>query len=136
VLTGGLPACPQVIFGVVDVRDVADLHLRAMTDPKAKGERFLAVSPQSMTLLQISKTLHDNLGTAAKKAPTYQIPNFVIRLAGLVSVNAAFLASEVGKPKYMTDEKARTVLRWKPRSNVDAVVSTAETLIKLGLVKS
>jgi hypothetical protein len=43
-LAGKAPGSPRVSFGVVDVRDVADLHLRAMNDPAAKGERFLAVA--------------------------------------------------------------------------------------------
>jgi nucleoside-diphosphate-sugar epimerase len=37
-----MPGCPDIWFGAVDVRDVVDLHLKAMTDPAARGERFLA----------------------------------------------------------------------------------------------
>jgi nucleoside-diphosphate-sugar epimerase len=133
-LTGGVPACPQMMIGVVDVRDVADLQLLAMTNPKAKGERFLANSPPSMTILEIATALRERLGPVAKKAPTRELPNFVLKLAAMVSADAAMIAPQVGKQVHMSNEKARTVLGWEPRSNVDALVATAESLIKLGLV--
>src|SRR5580692_11162895 len=56
-LDGGMPGLPRLYFGVVDVRDVADLHLRAMTNPAARGQRFLAVAGKSMSILDIAKVL-------------------------------------------------------------------------------
>jgi nucleoside-diphosphate-sugar epimerase len=135
-LNGQIPGCPQLMFGVVDVRDVADLHIRAMIDPKANGERFLAVSPPSMTVLEISQVLRDKMGSVGKRAPTLVLPNFVIRLGGLLNANLALMALELGKTKNMDNEKAKKVLGWEPRSNEEAILATAETLIKLGLVKS
>ncbi len=44
-LDGSMPGAPRIYFGVSDVRDVADLHVRAMAHPQAAGERFLAVAP-------------------------------------------------------------------------------------------
>ena len=80
-LMNGMPGCPQLYFGVVDVRDVADLHLRAMTNPAAKGERFIAVSGEAMSMLDIATVLKARLGEAAKKVPTRQLPNWLVRLA-------------------------------------------------------
>src|SRR5271168_4395523 len=71
-LDGGMPAAPHLVFGVVDVRDVADLHLRAMSNPAAKGERFLAVSGDFLSMLDISKILKSHMGEAAKRVPTRQ----------------------------------------------------------------
>lgn len=133
-LTGGVPAAPRLMLGVVDVRDVADLHLLAMTDPKANGERFLANSPPSMTILDMSKVLKERLGSAASKSPTRTLPNFVLKLAAMVSADAAMLAPQLEKQVHMSNEKATAVLGWQPRSSSDAVVATAESLIKLGLV--
>jgi nucleoside-diphosphate-sugar epimerase len=135
-LKGQVPGCPQLMFGVVDVRDVADLHLRAMTDPKANGERFLAVSPPSMTVMEIAQTLRNKMGDAGQSAPTRLIPNFLIRLGGLVSTNLSLMALELGKTKNIDNAKAKRVLGWDPRSSEEAIVATAESLIKLGLVKS
>lgn len=56
-MNGAMPGCPRLYFGVVDVRDVADLHIRAMTHPAAKGERFLAVAGDFMSMLDLAKLL-------------------------------------------------------------------------------
>jgi nucleoside-diphosphate-sugar epimerase len=133
-LKGHLPGCPQLMFGVVDVRDVADLHISAMTSPQAKGERFLAVSPPSMTVLEIAQILRNKMGKAGQSAPTRVIPNFLIRLGGLVSTNLALTALELGKTKNMDNEKAKRLLGWEPRSGEEAILASAESLIKLGLV--
>src|SRR5262249_4652977 len=78
-LMRGMPGCPRLYFGVVDVRDVADLHLRAMTHPAAKGERFIAVSGGLMSMLDIAKVLKTRMAGAAKKVPTRQLPNWFVR---------------------------------------------------------
>src|ERR1044071_491922 len=61
-LDGAVPGCPKLWFGVVDVRDVADLHLRAMTNPAARGERFLAVAGDFMTVRDIARVLKARMG--------------------------------------------------------------------------
>ncbi len=82
-LDGSIPGCPQISFGVVDVRDVADLHIRAMTNPAAKGERFLAVAGESISMLAIAQLLRARLGAAAKKVPTRQLPNWLLRIVAV-----------------------------------------------------
>ncbi|RDW90916.1 hypothetical protein BP5796_02081 [Coleophoma crateriformis] len=135
-LNGDMIGCPQLQYGVVDVRDVADLHCRAMTNPKAKGERFLPVSPPCMTIQQMSMVLRDRMGNAAKRSPTRVVPNFLIKVVALFDPQVANLVSELGKLKKMSNEKAKTLLGWQLRTGVDAVVATAESLIEFGLVKS
>ena len=75
-LEGAMPGCPKLYFGAVDVRDVADHHIRAMTNPAARGERFLSVSGNFMRLIQVATALRNGLGDAAKKAPTRELPNW------------------------------------------------------------
>ncbi len=133
-LMAGVPGCPQLHFGVVDVRDVADLHLRAMTDPAAKGERFIAVSGETMSMLDIAHTLKARLGERAKRVPTRQLPNIVVRLAALFSPELRSLLPLLGTVRRATSAKAQRVLGWKPRSREDAVVATAESLLNLGLL--
>ena len=134
-LDGAMPGLPHLSFGVVDVRDVADLHLRAMTDPRAKGERFLAVSGDFLTLREIAEILKSRLGAAARRAPTRELPDWLVRLASLADSSVRQIVPELGKSKNATSEKARRLLGWSPRSREDALVATAESLIKLGLVK-
>jgi nucleoside-diphosphate-sugar epimerase len=134
-LNGALPGCPQLSFGIIDVRDVADLHLLAMTKPEAKRERFICISPPSMSVLDMSLALREKLGDAAKRCPTRVLPNFVLKMIAWFDPTVALIVPELGKNKPMTNEKAKKMLGWEPRSNVEALVATAESLIKLGLVK-
>lgn len=134
-MDGAMPGCPRLSFGLVDVRDVADLHLRAMTHPAAKGERFLAVAGDFVSMRDIALALKKRMGDAAKKVPTRELPNWVVRVASLFDPAVKQILPELGKPKNSTNEKAKRVLGWAPRSNEECVVATAESLIKLGLLK-
>jgi len=134
-LDGALPGCPRLSFGVVDVRDVADLHVRAMTHPAARGERFLAVAGDFMSIRDIARVLNARLGVAARRVPTRQLPDWLVRLAALLDPAVGQIVPELGKRKNATGEKARRLLGWAPRSREDALVATAESLLRLGLVK-
>jgi nucleoside-diphosphate-sugar epimerase len=135
-MDGALPGCPRLYFGVVDVRDVADLHLRAMTDPAARGERFLAVAGDFMAMAEIGKVLKARLGTAARRVPTRQLPNWMVRLASLRDPAVKLILPELGKMKNASNEKARRLLGWSPRSNQEAIVATGKSLVRLGLLKN
>lgn len=132
-LDGAMPACPELYFGIVDVRDVADLHLRAMTEPEAKGERFLAAGGDFMPLLEIAKVLRRRLGRAARRVPRRQIPNWVLRVAAIGSAQVRQIVPELGRRKNGTSEKARRLLGWAPRSCEEAIVAAAESLLRLGV---
>ncbi|HEY9137727.1 MAG TPA: aldehyde reductase, partial [Terriglobus sp.] len=79
----GIPGCPKINSGFVDVRDVADLHVRAMTHPAAKGERFLAISGNSLWMLDVARVLKRRMGAAAAKVPTHELPSWIIRMLAL-----------------------------------------------------
>ncbi|HET6179390.1 MAG TPA: aldehyde reductase [Candidatus Sulfotelmatobacter sp.] len=134
-MDGAMPGVPRLHFGAVDVRDVADLHIRAMTHPAAKGERFLAVAGHFMSIQDIAKILKSRMGVAAKRVPTRQLPNWMVRLAALRDPAVKQILPELGKMKNATNEKARRVLGWAPRSNEECIVATAESLVRLGLLK-
>jgi nucleoside-diphosphate-sugar epimerase len=134
-MDGAMPGCPRLYFGVVDVRDVADLHIRAMTNPAAKGERFLAVAGDFMTMLDIAKVLKRRMGALAKRVPTRQLPDWLVRIAAMRDKAVQQILPELGKVRNATSEKARRVLGWTPRSNEEAIVATAESLVQLGLLK-
>ena len=134
-MDGALPGCPKLYFGTVDVRDVADLHLRAMTHPAASGQRFLAVAGDFLSFLDIAKVLKRRMGAAARKVPTRQLPNWMVRLAAMRDPAVKLILPELGKKKSGTNEKARRMLGWAPRSNEEAIVATAQSLVQLGLLK-
>jgi nucleoside-diphosphate-sugar epimerase len=135
-MDGALPGAPRISFGIVDVRDVADIHLRAMTNPAAKGERFLAVAGEFITFEEIARLLKARMGAAAARVPTRVLPDWVIRLAAIFDKSIGLVLPELGKTKSATNEKAKRVLGWAPRSNEEAIIATAESLLRLGLLKN
>jgi dihydroflavonol-4-reductase len=134
-LEGAMPGNPKLYFGVVDVRDVADLHLLAMTHAAAKGERFLAVAGEFMSLQDIAKVLKSRMGAAASGVKTGQLPNWLLRAAAWFNPLAREILPELGKRKNGSNAKARRLLSWQPRPNEEAIVATGESLVTLGLLE-
>lgn len=129
-MDGGISRCPRLSFGVVDVRDVADLHIRAMTDPAAAGERFLAVAGDCMSMLDIARLLSARLGKAAEKVPTSEAPDWLLRLLAPFVPTLRAVLPDLGKVRPSSGEKARRRLGWAPRSNEEAIIATAESLLR------
>ncbi len=133
-LRGELAGCPKITSGYVDVRDVADLHLRAMTAPAAKGQRFIAVAGESISVLNIAHILRHALGDKASKVPTKELPNWLLRVVGWFNPQVRLLVPHLGLVKRASHAKASQLLGWQPRSNQEAVLATAQSLLELGLV--
>jgi dihydroflavonol-4-reductase len=132
-LTGAMPVCPPFGTGWVDVRDVADLHLRAMTVPAAAGERFIAISGRSLRVVEVARILRERLGDRAAKVPTREIPVAVARLLGVVNPALRAIRPQLGKDFPTTSAKAERLLGWRPRPIEDSIAETAESLIEHGL---
>jgi nucleoside-diphosphate-sugar epimerase len=135
-LLKGMPGCPRINFAVVDVRDVADLHLRAMTHAAANGERFIAVAENgnAMSMLDMARLLKSRLGDAATHAPTRELPDWLVRAGAMFDPRMRQLLPMLGKVRNATSAKARRVLGWNPRPREDAIVATAESLLQFGIV--
>ncbi len=134
-LDGRMPGNPRLHFGVVDVRDVADLHLLAMTHAAAKGERFLAVAGDFMSLQDIAKVLKSRLGEVGGRVKTRQLPNWLLRAAACFNPAVRDFLPELGNRKSGSNGKARRVLGWQPRSSEAAIVATGQSLKDLGLLE-
>jgi dihydroflavonol-4-reductase len=133
-LLGGTPGIPRIGFGVVDVRDVADLHIRAMTAPEAGGERFIATM-EFMWMGDVAEILRKRLGPAAAKVPTRKVPNLVIRGMSLFDPSVRSVLRALDKRTDTSNEKAKTLLGWSPRPTEETIVDCAQSLIDKGVVK-
>lgn len=127
-LEGDMPAIPKLGFSFVDVRDVADLHIRAMTDPAAAGRRFIAVD-RFMWLADIAAILRDRLGDDASKVPSREAPNLLIKAVALFDKSVKPIVPDLGVRTYMSSERARKELGWEPRPIEDAVIDCARSLL-------
>ena len=134
-LSGYLPVAPPMWMNLVDVRDVVDLHVRAMTAPEAAGERFLAVAGEPISVRDIAAALRAGLGSAAAKAPTRVAPAWVWKGLALVAAPLREITPQLNLVRRASNAKARTVLGWSPRSNEEAAVVCGESLLRLGIVR-
>jgi len=101
-----------------------------MTHPAAKGERFLAVAGDSLSLLDVSKILRRRLGASASKAPRFQMPDWVLRVIALRDASVRGAVPQLGMIRDSTSAKAKRLLGWTPRSSDDAIAASGESLIK------
>lgn len=127
-LLDGLPAMPRLGFTFVDVRDVADLHIRALTDAAAGGERFIAAD-RFLWMAEVAAILRERLGDAAKKVPTRVAPNLAIRAMALFDGSIRSVVSDLGRQSWFSSEKARGTLGWAPRPVEDSIEDCARSLI-------
>jgi nucleoside-diphosphate-sugar epimerase len=128
-LDGQMPAAPPMFFGVVDVRDVADLHLRAMTHPRAAGQRFLAASGKSISFLQMAAILSRRLGDAGDRVPAVELTPEQVREAAKTNPALREAANRLGQVPVISSRKAREVLGWAPRDPETTIVDTAVSLL-------
>jgi nucleoside-diphosphate-sugar epimerase len=132
-LLGGAPGIPRIGFSFVDVRDVADLHIRAMTTPEAGGERWLAAGP-FLWMSEAAQILDQRLGPRGVKVTTRKVPNFVVRGMARFDPSLRSVVNQLGERRVMSSEKAKTRLGWTPRPIEETLVDTAESLMKVGAV--
>lgn len=133
-LGGEMPGMPDIGFGIVDVRDVADLHVRCLTAPDLAGERFIASGP-FLKLAEVGRILRDQLGEEAHRVPKLVLPDMMVKLAAKLDPVIAQVTSELGRVKETPATHAAERLGWTPRPVEETLVATARSLIDLGIVK-
>jgi len=117
-LDGTMSVVPRQRFGVADVRDVADLHIRAMATPEAAGRRYLALADgPTISYLQLARILRERLGPLADQTPTEEAPG------------------PEPPPLIIHNDRARDELGWRPRPAEATIVETGESLRDLGLLE-
>jgi nucleoside-diphosphate-sugar epimerase len=130
-LLRGMPGVPRIGFSFVDVRDVADLEIRAMTDSAAGGGRFIAAE-RFMWMSEVAAVLRERLGEDAAKAPTRSVPNLVVRAMAIFDPGVRSVVGQLGKRTRLSSEKARDQLGWSPRPLEDTIAECARSLLNPG----
>lgn len=133
-LEGSMPGLPNFGFGVVDVRDVADMHVRCLNAPNMADERFIC-SGQFLMMPEIAAILRSGLGEQARKVPKIKLPNWVVRIAARFDPVIRQVIGELGSRRESPATHAREVLGWIPRPAEESILDTARDLIRLGIVK-
>ena len=132
-VAGRMPGLPRLGFNLVDVRDVADLHIRAMTMPEAAGQRFIAAANYAW-MADLATLLKAELGPDGARVPTRKVPDFVLKLVGIFDKEIASVAPGLGRKHDFSSAKAQKLLGWRPRPMRDTVLDCARSLIATGAV--
>lgn len=127
-LDGKMPALPRLGFSMVDVRDLANLHVLALNDPRSMGERWIA-SADFLWLKDVAALLRKRLGGAASKVPTRTMPNWLFRIIAFANADMRAMLPDLGKRRTVTFAKAESILDWHPRPAGEAVIATAESFL-------
>ena len=132
-MLGQVPGVGRIKMGIVDVRDVAGAIILAMNTPEAAGNRFLC-SAGVLWIKEVAGVLHKEYSKRGYKIPTIQFPSFLIRFIGLFDKKIALVTDSLDWDYEFSNEKARRILKWNPRSPKEAILAMAESLIEQGLV--
>ena len=133
-MDGSLPGLPPFGWPLADVRDIADLHLRALRMPEAAGQRFIGAG-RFYWLADVARVLREGVPEVAGKVPRRRLPRWLVRLSSLVDPVVRERLYELGKERPVSADKAKRLLGWAPRSNDDAIIDTARSLLAKGLVR-
>ncbi|MEV1146376.1 NAD-dependent epimerase/dehydratase family protein [Micromonospora sp. NPDC049799] len=133
-MEGTTPAVPRMHFGVVDVRDVVDLHLRAMVHPAAAGERFIGVGGPSISFFDMARMIARHLPATADRVPARELTVEEVREAAKTEPALREAAGLGGQIPVISNAKARNLLGWRPRGVEQTIADTADSMVKLGLV--
>jgi dihydroflavonol-4-reductase len=134
-LNRSMPGVPRLGYSIVDVRDVADLHIRAMTAAEAGGERFLATGP-FLWMGEVARILRERLGEAGSRVPTRRVPSFMVRGAALFDPGLRQVVGDLGREIAYSNDKPRQRLGWEPRPVEETLVDCANSLIAHGVVQA
>ena len=136
-LNGSIPALPDVGFSIVDLRDIAELHVLALEAQaeKVRDGRFLGSSGRFFKFADMAAVLRDGLGPQARKVPTRKMPGWAVHVLALFMPPARQLLGEIGRTRATSSARAQSVLGWKPRPPEESIVDCARSLIEHGVVK-
>lgn len=130
-LDGSSPMVPKFGVNLVDVKDVADMHIEAMINPKAAGKRFL-LSSESLWFTEVSNILRLN---NFNKAPKFTAPNFLVKILAIFDKELKIVLFYLGFKNTLYSNNAKKILNWKPKKVDQALIDTAKQLYELGILK-
>ncbi len=128
----GMPS-PNVVYSVVDVRDLADLHILAMQKKETDGMRVLAVS-EEMTMPEMARYMKAELGERGRKIKTFVIPDFVIGMMAGFNAPMKVLNSMIGFHYHISSKRAVEELGWNPRGAKETVMDAVNEMVENGIV--
>tara|TARA_R110002020_G_scaffold143867_5_gene316651 strand:- start:561 stop:1601 length:1041 start_codon:yes stop_codon:yes gene_type:complete len=126
-IDGSLPGLPRISFPIVDVRDVADLHIRALTAEAAAGQRYIASGPV-LWMADIAELIREQFPAMAARVPKRKLPDWLVRLSAVFDPITRSRLFELGKYRPVSSSKALRDLKWAPRPIAATIRDTVASL--------
>lgn len=126
-IDGSLPGSPRMSFPIVDVRDLADLHVRALTTPAAASQRYIASGPV-LWMADIAETIRREFPSLAKRVPRRRLPDWLVRLSALLDPVTRSRLFELGKYRPVSSSKALRDFGWEPRPSATTIRDTVASI--------
>ncbi len=133
-IDGSVPGLPRFGWPLVDVRDIADLHLRALRTPAASGQRYIGAGP-FFWMSDVARVLRTDMPDIARRVPKLTLPDWLVRVSAMLDPVVRGRLFELGKERNASADKAKRELGWSPRSNEESILATARSLLAEGVVK-
>ena len=124
------PALPTNGFSIIDVRDVADMHVAALEKPEAIGQRYLATA-EYMPFPAVAKILQELYPD--RKIVQRTVPDWVIRLVAMFGGPARQIINDIGNEKIFDGRKGETLMGHSYIATRKTILDTAESVERLGL---
>ena len=131
VASGRMPVAVPLMFGYVDVRDVAAAHILAMQNPSSNGERFALVE-KDLWYTDVAKILREN---GFDKAPTIGIPVWLAKILANFNKELKLTLPYLGRKRSIKNTKAKEILGWDPRPAEESILDIANQMRDLGILK-
>jgi len=128
---GKMPVAVPLMFGYVDVRDVAAAHVLAMQTPASNGERFALVE-KDLWYKDVAKILRDN---GFSKAPTFGVPVWLAKILANFNKELKLTLPYLGRKRSIKNTKAKEILGWNPRPAEESIIDIANQMQDLGMLK-
>ena len=129
-LDNSTPALPSNGFSIIDVRDVADMHVAALEHPEAIGQRYLATA-EYMPFPQVAKVLQELY--PEKQIVQRTVPDWIIRIVAAFGGPARQIINDIGNVKIFDGRKGEALMGHPYISARQSIHDTAESVIRLGL---
>lgn len=134
-LSGSMSAVPNIVLNTIDIRDVADLHIRAMLTPEAAGHRFIASADGEISLPEIAQLLKNKLPAISGKVSLRKLPDFAVRIGSLFNSNAKRGALFIKVNRRVSTANAKNILGWTPiGTKEDAVLASAKSMQEFNMI--
>ena len=126
-IQGKMPMIPEIAVGMVDVRDVAKVHVKALSVKEAAGRRFILASTEPIPMMKLAEILKSN---GYDKVSTRKAPGFLLKFMALFNKDVKGMVTFLGRKVGSDNRTTKEVLEWEPTDIETSILDMARSIAK------